>query len=237
MSTFSGFPHQAVQFLLDLRHNNNREWFKTNKSDFDQYLMEPAEAFSKAMSIELQRQLSRAGSQQLVKHSIFRIYRDIRFSSDKTPYKTHLGIWFWQGERPRMENSGFYFHLEPPKLMLAVGLHTFPTPMLKAYRNAVVDDELGLDLLSAVEEVESAGDYKVDGKHYKRIPRGFDPTHPRAEWLLNNGLFVSTEDLIPEALYKQEIVDYCLDHYSQMVPLHHWLNQFIAHIETLAADN
>jgi uncharacterized protein (TIGR02453 family) len=170
---------------------------------------------------ELAKALAAAGSDQPIQHTIFRIYRDTRFSPDKTPYKTHLGLWFWQGERPRMENSGFYFHLEPPQLMLATGVYIFPKPLLEAYRQAVVDPDQGPALLQAV---QASGDYPLGGKHYKRTPRGFDPGHARAEWLLHNGLYASTEDLIPEALYSAELVDFCLEHYTNMLPLHLWLH-------------
>ena len=84
-TTFNGFPRQAAQFLLDLRHNNNREWFKAHKPDFDQYVMTPARAFAAAMAPALETRLAGAGSDQPVQHSIFRIYRYIRFSKDKSP--------------------------------------------------------------------------------------------------------------------------------------------------------
>lgn len=228
MTTFNGFPPQAVQFLLDLRHNNNREWFKAHKSDFDALVMAPAKSFGAALSAALQERLAAAGLDQPVQHALFRIYRDIRFSADKSPYKTNLGMWFWQGERPRMENSGFYFHLEPPQLMLAAGLHTFPPPLLKAYRNAVVSEQDGPALLQAVQRIQAAGQYNFGQKGYKRVPSGFDKDHPRASWLLNSGLTVSKEDLIPQALYSAGLVDFCLQEYSLMFPLHRWLVGLIA---------
>ena len=236
MTTFTGFPKSSVQFLLDLRHNNNREWFKAHKSDFDDYVMAPARAFSEAMSAALRQALAAEGAEGDMHNSIFRIYRDIRFSKDKTPYKTHLGMWFWQGERSRMENSGFYFHLEPPKLMLAAGLHTFPKDLLKAYRNAVVSERYGPFLPEAIQAVESTGDYDIGQKGYKRVPRGFDKEHPRAGWLLYSGLTVAKEDLVPEALYSAELVDFCLGKYRRIFPLHAWLNTLIANSAELAGD-
>ena len=233
MTTFNGFPQQTVTFLLDLRHNNNREWFKTHKSEFDEYVTSPARLFSDAMIDALSKSLSEMGEDEPVKSSIFRIYRDIRFSKDKTPYKTHLSIWFWQGARPRMENSGFYFHLEPPKLMLAAGIHTFPKPVLKAYRNAVINEWSGSQLIKALHAVQSKGDFDIGQKRYKRIPRGFAKDHPRADFLLFSGLTASEEDLIPEVLYTNELVDYCLKSFEWMYPLHCWLQTLLEESENL----
>ena len=237
MTTFNGFPKDAVTFLLDLRHNNDREWFKAHKPEFDRNVTAPAKEFGAALTAALGDALAETGADQPVNSSIFRIYRDIRFSKDKTPYKTHLGMWFWQGERPRMENSGFYFHLEPPKLMLAAGVHTFPKPLLKAYRNAVVSERFGPALIDAVNAMKSSADYDIDQKTYKRVSRGFDKDHPRADWLLYSGLTVAEEDLIPDALYSAELIDFCLQAYRRMFPLHNWLQEMIAHSAELAEDN
>lgn len=236
MMTFYGFPHKAATFMLDLRHNNNREWFKAHKSEFDEYVIAPAKLFSDAMMDALSKSFSEMGNDEPVKSSIFRIYRDIRFSKDKTPYKTHLGIWFWQGERPRMENSGFYFHLEPPKLMLAAGIHTFQKPLLKAYRYAVIHERLGPQLVEALHAVKSQREYDIGQKNYKRVPRGFDQDHPRADLLLYSGLTVAEEDLIPEAFYSTELIDYCLSSFKRMYPLHVWLLSLLEYSDNLVSD-
>ena len=85
--------------------------------------------------------------------SIFRIYRDTRFSKDKRPYKTYLGILFWQGRGKKMENPGFYFHLEPKGLMLGAGTYTFMKQGLEAFRKAVVHRTRGPALAKAVKKV------------------------------------------------------------------------------------
>src|SRR4030042_3225823 len=81
-----------------------------------------------------------------VNRSLFRLNRDVRFSRDKTPYKTHVAFWFGEGSRPRMENSGFYFHIEPDSIMTGSGLYFFPKPLLDAYRQAVVHPVYGPQL-------------------------------------------------------------------------------------------
>ena len=127
---FPGFPPQSVQFLTDLRANNDRLWFEEHRSDFEKYIQTPAKQFANSMSQALETISPPAHAHLPVHHSIFRIHRDLRFSKDKTPYKTHLGVWFWQGNRPKMENSGYYFHLEPSNLRLGIGIYNFAKPYL-----------------------------------------------------------------------------------------------------------
>jgi len=224
MTLFDGFPKELVTFYQDLSQNNNRDWFNEHKDVYKQYVIAPAQDFVRAMGERL-RELSPnvvADTRASGAGSIFRIYRDTRFSKDKTPYKTFMGIFFWEGSRKKTENSGFYFHLEPPKLMLATGIHAFPRPLLEAYRDAVVHSEHGAALVQAVERV-SRGPYQIGGRHYKRIPRGYDATHENADFLLYNGLHASIESDIPEELYTEDIVDYCFDRFKDMYPIHQWL--------------
>jgi uncharacterized protein (TIGR02453 family) len=166
-----------------------------------------------------------------VNRSIFRIYRDIRFSKDKTPYKTHLGIWMWQGEGTKFESSGYYFHLELPNIMLGVGMHTFSKSLLKAYRDAVVDPVAGPALVEAVQSVSVKGGYKLGGEHYKRVPRGFDPDHPNAKLLLYKGLTAGSEVPIPEAFYSAALIDYSYKKYTDMHPIQHWLYELTQRLQ------
>ncbi len=155
--------------------------------------------------------------------SLFRIHRDTRFSKDKSPYKTHLGIMFWEGSGPRMECSCYYFHLEPPEMMLGVGIYQFPKPLLEAYRHAVVHSKHGPQLAKAIKTINQNGQFTLGGRYYKLTPRGFDPEHENAQYLLHNGLHVGTTVKIPPELYSAGFIDYCFERYRQMNPLHKWL--------------
>lgn len=219
---FPGFPREGVKFLEDLKANNTKKWFEAHRDGFRRYVMEPAEAFVVAMGGRLRQIAPQIHAEPKVNKSIFRINRDTRFSRDKSPYKTHLGIWFWEGEGPRMECSGFYFHLEPPRLMLGAGMYVFPRAVLEGYRRAVAHAKYGPALARGLARIERRG-YGVGGEHYKKTPPGFDANHPRAALLRHNGLFASAETEIPAELYSPAIVAYCLARYREMAPLHEWL--------------
>jgi uncharacterized protein (TIGR02453 family) len=222
---FDGFPRALVAFYEDLSYNNNRAWFNEHKDIYKQHVIAPAQDFVRAMGARL-----RALAPDVVADprangagSIFRIYRDTRFSKDKTPYKTFLGIFFWEGSRKKTENSGFYFHLEPPRLMLAAGIHVFPRTLLGVYRDAVVDPEHGSALVKAVKQVSARGPYEIGGRHYKRVPQGYDAAHENADFLLHNGLHATIEGDIPEELYTEGCLDYCFERFRDMAPIHDWL--------------
>jgi uncharacterized protein (TIGR02453 family) len=191
-STFTGFRPEAIQFLVDLADNNARDWFQPRKAEYERLLKEPLEALCVALDEEL-----RARSLPLradPARSPFRIYRDTRFSKDKSPYKTHVAASFgWAddgeagGARSHSENvhaSGGYFHLQPGEIYVGGGVwHPDPT-WLRAFRDRIVDD---YDSFRAIVEApafrEAFGSVSDDGESLKRVPPGYPADHPAADLL------------------------------------------------------
>ncbi len=222
-TTFNGFPRKCNKFLKDLSRNNDKVWFEQNRDDYENLVLHPSREFVGAMGEKL-RQISPAiNADPRVNKSLFKIHRDTRFSQDKTPFKTHVGILFWEGHLKRMECSCYYFHLEPPQLMLGVGIYMFPKPHLEAYRKSVVDARHGPALARAVKQVTSHEGFTLGGKRYKKVARGFDPAHKHADLLLHNGLTVGVTGKIPDELYSDRIIEYCFERYRKMAPIHNWL--------------
>lgn len=228
---FKGFSKESVKFYEDLKKNNKKEWFAEHKGDFETHVMAPARDFVFAMGESLKKISPNVQADPRVNGSIFRPYRDTRFSKDKTPYKTHLGIFFWEGERQKMECPGYYFHLEPPEVMLGVGIHGFSPPLLAQYRDSVVHGEHGPALAKALEKLKKKGDYSVGIKHYKKTPRGFDPGHRNAELLLHNGLTLAYTTNVPKEFYSARFVDYCFGKFQDMSPIQKWLLEMIRRME------
>ncbi len=223
---FNGFPHEMISFFKDLRENNNITWFKENKDVYEKFVKEPSQDFVLEMG-EILRQISPdIIADPKVNRSLFRLNRDVRFSRDKRPYKTNLGIWFWEGKGKRMECSGFYFHLSPPTFMLGVGLYMFPKHLLKKYREAAVHPEMGKKLTEAVEEVSSKG-YDIGVEYYKKVPRGFKQDHENAGFLLFNGLTAHIETDIPGEFFTRDILDYSFQKFKEMDPIQKWVKQMI----------
>jgi uncharacterized protein (TIGR02453 family) len=222
---FTGFPETAIAFFADLAKNNNREWFKEHKEQYKEAIQQPAQAFVLALGeslkllcpgIEYDLRTSGVGS-------ILRIYRDIRFSKDKTPYKTHLGIVFWEGARKKMENPSFYFQLDSQGADFYSGFYQFPRDYLRVYREAVDDPVIGSKLESILTEITEQRGFEVGGDRYKRIPSGFDADHPRADLLQYKGLWAKSPSISPKQLSRPDLVDVCFHHAVRMIALHKWL--------------
>ncbi|RMF76896.1 MAG: DUF2461 domain-containing protein [Chloroflexi bacterium] len=222
---FNGFPEAGIEFLQQLAENNNREWFEAHKSEYITYLREPAQLFVVALGEKLQAISDgiHYDTRTNGSGSLMRINRDIRFSKDKTPYHTYVTAMFWQGAGKKTEHPAFGFRFSTDEVGLMAGMHHFSKPMLAAYRDAVVDDKLGPALEAAIEKVTQAGEYTIGGEHYKRVPRGYDAEHPRADLLRYAGLHAFTTSFDRAALTSPTLVDVCFEHCRNMSPLFEWL--------------
>lgn len=222
---FLGFPEEGLKFLSDLGKNNDREWFNSQKQIYIDNIVAPAVAFIENMGIRLQyisphiQYDTRTNGQG----SLMRIYRDTRFSADKSPYKTWVGIRFWEGGPKPGKNPGFYFGFDAISGGIHVGMHGFDKDMLEAYRAAVDNDTTGTELEQALANIRKAGEYALNGEHYKRVPRGFDPGHPRAGLLRFNTLYASSPAIEPAALASPDLVDVVMDHCEKLAPIQQWL--------------
>lgn len=223
--TFSGFSPETLQFFTRLRANNHKPWFEAHRSDYEVNVMEPARELVVALGERLRALAPNIMADPRVNKSIFRIYRDTRFSKDKTPYKTNLALWFPVSQGgAKFDHPGYYFHLEPGNLMLGAGIHGFSKPWLKAYRDAVIDSELGPSLAKTIMMVADKG-YRVGEKTYKRPPQGYDPNHKLAELLLYSGLTTGADLGIPTELFSVDLVDYCFERFQDMTPIVNWLEE------------
>jgi uncharacterized protein (TIGR02453 family) len=174
---FTGFSRDAIQFLADLAMHNERSWFQPRKGEYERLLKEPLEALCVALAprFEAAGLPLRADSR-----SPFRIYRDVRFSADKSPYKSHVSASFpWTGEG---SGVGGYFHFQPGEMFAGGGMWHPEPAQLAAWRHAI-DADLGTvrAVLDAPEFVATFGE--VSGDRLKRVPTGFSPDHPGAELL------------------------------------------------------
>ncbi len=230
-SKFSGFPRECVQFYEDLKKNNNKEWYEAHKGDFQKYVMSPAQEYVVVMGEMLKQIAPCVVADPRMDKSIFRPFRDVRFSKDKAPYKTHLGIFFWEGTLRKMDCPGFYLHLEPPNLMLGVGNHCFSRDILELYRESVVDPKHGKSLARSIEAVKAKGPYEIGVKQYKKPPRGYEKTHANLELLLYGGLTAMCETSIPEEFYSEEILEYTFERFRGMAPIHQWLLEMIGRLK------
>jgi uncharacterized protein (TIGR02453 family) len=226
-SSFSGFSPDGLRFLEGLAANNNKAWFDAHRAAYDESLIEPAKAFVEAIGPRLRRFAPNVQSEPRVNGSIMRINRDVRFSKDKSPYKTTFDMWFWEGQDRGWDIPGFFFRLEPKRLILGAGQHHLDKEKLDRFREAVVNDKTGRALVKALDRVRESGPYSVYGAERKTVPRGFDAAHPRASLLLHEGLFASFEAPPPHELATPKFVEFCAGHFRAMAPFNAWLRSVL----------
>jgi uncharacterized protein (TIGR02453 family) len=220
---FRGFTKDTVRFYAELRKHNNRDWFAGHKDLFDREVIGPAKLFVTALGARLRTIAPGLLAVPAVNKSIFRIYRDTRFSLDPTPYKTNLGIYFWEGTHTKMEAPGFYFQLEPPHVLFGGGMYQIAEGLMARYRRAVADPKRGAELRKIVDGIRRLPGFEVGGETYKRVPAGYDPGHPNAELLKHKGLWAGCEIPVPEEFYSAALVDFCFERYAKMAPLYRWM--------------
>lgn len=221
MTAFPGFPQETFAFLEGIAAHNEKAWFDANRPLYEAGYVEPAKAFVSALGPRLREISPKVEFEPRVNGSIARINRDIRFSKDKRPYKDHLDIWFWHGEKRGWDNPGFWFRLTPAHVHLGSGMHGFDKDMLEAFRNAVIHPRSGKVLIAAVIQVEAKG-YEIGGKTRKQPPRGYQTDADRAEYLLFEGLYAATR-MPAQAARQPDFADRVLGHFVGTWPIGRWL--------------
>lgn len=176
------FTPATFKFLRNLRDNNTRDWFNENKPRFISDVKEPALEFIVDFGSRLQKVSPHFRSDpRPVGGSLFRIYRDVRFSKDKSPYKTHAGLHFRHEAGKSAYTPGFYLHLEPGACFMGLGIWRPDNPTLKLIRDAIVANPGAWK--KAVGNERFLERFTVAGDSLKRPPKGYDPDHPLVETL------------------------------------------------------
>ncbi|KMP12305.1 hypothetical protein UR09_01490 [Candidatus Nitromaritima sp. SCGC AAA799-A02] len=187
---FKGFPKELFKFLSELSKNNNREWFNANKERYRSDVVAPIGEFITAMGTRLQKIADGyVADPRPNGGSMFRIYRDIRFSKDKRPYKEHVGCQFRHRLGKDAHAPGFYVHIAPGEVFFGGGIWRPSNPALHEIRTTIVaNPKLWKKVVENKALVKRFGG--IGGEGLKRPPRGFDPGHPYIEDLKRKTFFV-----------------------------------------------
>ena len=219
---FEGFADRRAGFFRALAKNQRREWFEMHRDDYERGWLAPM----KALLAEVRERIDGLFPQHpLAEPKVFRIYRDVRFSKDKSPYKTHIGglIGIEGGGRGPGAVAPLYVHLGADERFVAAGHYMMDGPQLARFRAAVLDDHRGRPLATTLAALERAGFAVGSHEVLKKVPRGVDPAHPRASLLRRKGLIVSFPMLPAELLVSHGLVDWLVRHVKRVVPLVEWL--------------
>jgi len=210
-----------VDFLNELTVNNNREWFAENKNrylDLKSYFEDICKELILKIS-EFDNDIKNVD----VKDCVFRIYKDIRFSHDKTPYKTHFGVYIASAGGRKSQRGGYYLHIDPAGSFVAVGVWCPPPNILKALRQSVFDNiEELLEIINKDDFKHNFGNFYEEAK-LKKVPTGFPKDFEYAE-LLKLKHYMVDYKLDNELLGSSNIVDKISEIVKKGYPLNKFLN-------------
>jgi uncharacterized protein (TIGR02453 family) len=175
--TSTVFGPETFAFLRELGRNNDREWFDSHKARYEAHVRAPALRFIEAMSTELAKVTKHfVADARPVGGSLMRIHRDVRFSPDKRPYKTNVGMHFRHAVGKDVHAPGLYVHLDPKECFIGIGIWHPDAPALAAIRRRIVERPSEWAKVRGGTAFKNA--WKLSGESLARPPRGFDPEHP-----------------------------------------------------------
>jgi uncharacterized protein (TIGR02453 family) len=222
---FHGFERDAMQFWHELASEMSKEWFLENKQRYEAVWVTP---LTTLLTNIARRLASVYKPLKLGEPRTLRIYRDVRFSRDKTPYKTHIAAVLRLAGKPiaQVGNAALYVHVGLDEEYVGVGCYQFDAAKLAKWRKAVVGTR-GNMLLPIIAKLRKAG-YDI-GSHddYQRVPKGFAPDHPRAELLKKRGLTCAFPEIPAGLLHKPGLADWLFRHAKTTAPLVIWLHRNI----------
>ena len=190
---YTKFEPESLAFLEELAANNNREWFKENKSRYEEQVLDVALRFIQSMQDPLHElaphfvaQPTRMGG------SLMRVYRDTRFSKNKLPYKTNIGIQFRHEKAKNVHSPGYYVHIDPDQIFLAAGMWRPESDPLRGIRERIAAKPA--EWKRAVGDKAFRRHFSLGGESLTRPPRGFDKDHELIEDIKRKS-FIAVKDM------------------------------------------
>jgi len=211
----------ALAFLRALKRNNRREWFKPRKEKYEQLVRTPMVGFIERLATDL-----RAFAPDLIaspKVSLYRIYRDTRFSENKTPYKTHVAAVFPCRTLPKHQGAGLYFHVSPDEVWIGGGMYAPDTSQIQAVREHIARNVRRLrTIVESPSFRRTVG--RLEGERLQRVPRGFPKDHEAAEYLRFRQ-FLAGAEFPPAFATKPRFYATVVKVFREVSPLVRFLNE------------
>ena len=219
MTAFAGFADGDAKFWKALAKKNERAWFNAHKAEFEEGWNAPMKQLLGDVHDAIDASFRYV---DLAEPKVFRVFRDVRFSKDKSPYKTHIG-----GVLP-LERSGkkvtdlpmaLYFQVGAVETFGAAGHYMMESESCARFRKAIDDDKRGRELTKILASLARAGYVASSHDSLKRVPKGYDPEHPRAELLKAKGLTVAFPPVPKRMLTSPKLVPWLVAACKKSAPL------------------
>lgn len=219
-NSFPGFPAEGIEFLRELKENNDREWFTPRKSIFEEKVRAPMIELVRAVHGEMLRFAPQHVGDPA--KSIFRIYRDTRFSKDKTPYKTHIASVLGRNGHEKNHGAGYYFSVGAHEIEVGAGVWAPEPPALLALRQGIAEmhEEFRETFETPKVRKLMGGLY---GESATRVPKGFDAEHPAAD-LLKRKHYVLFANLDPALGTSPKLMGEVVKRFEAVAPFVNFIN-------------
>ena len=232
-SEYRGFRPAALAFLRRLARHNSRDWFERHRAVYETEVRDPLRSLVEEMDVRLARLAPEIVGDP--RRSVFRIHRDVRFSADKSPYKTNAACQFYHGDAGRGAGqdaegagAGLYFQLADGECFVAGGIWMPARPALEKIREALADDAEGLDAIVRAPAFRRRFKALDQEAMLTRLPRGYPPGHPAERWLRYKS-FTATRLLTEREATGARLPALLERHFAALVPLVRWLNGAIGY--------
>ena len=223
-SSFPGFPREALQFFRGLARNNKREWFLPRKPLFEEKVKEPMRRLVDALNLALHDFAPEYETDQ--DKAIFRIYRDIRFSKNKKPYKEHIAATFHRRGTTTHGQAGYYVAISHKEVAIGGGVYSPEPPQLLAIRQRIAERHEEFRRILAARPIRKLlGD--LHGDQLSRVPRGFPADHPAAD-LLRFKYYILYVELAPSLATSPALYKAIVERFRVMVPFMRFLTESFA---------
>jgi uncharacterized protein (TIGR02453 family) len=222
------FTPATLRFFRELAKHNAKPWFEAHRAEYERDVRDPMRALIEQMDVRLARFAPEITGDP--KRSMFRIYRDVRFSKDKSPYKTHASCWFSHRDAdPRVGGdaesggAGFYVHIQPRASFVGAGIWMPPRPLLNRLRDAIAERPAAFERVVKHPAFVRRYGGLDDEAMLKRMPRGFADDHPAARWLKYQS-FTAGRRMSDQQATSARLPALLESDFTRLLPLVRWLN-------------
>ena len=215
------FSKDTLSFLKRLKRNNRREWFNARKDEYEAVVRRPMTAIVEQLAVDM-----RGIAPELLvgPRSIYRIYRDVRFSENKKPYKTNVAASFWHKGLGKGGGAGMYFHVDTENVWIGGGMYHPEAPQLHKVRERIADNVQHLRSIVEAPAFKRSLDGGLEGEQLQRVPRGFQKDHEAADYLRYRQ-FLAGKEYPARFATDPKFYGSLLDVYRRIAPLIRFLNE------------
>ena len=217
---FSGFTPNSIKFFENLAANNNKEWFEAHKSEYESHVLSPLRGLATALGPQAKAIDELVETAPTVNKTISRIYRDIRFSADKTPYRTNAWVSFRRPKKQWAVVPEFYFYFTPEEYQFGMGFYAATPDFMERYRYSI--DTRHEEFAQIVATYENHNEYKVHGEEYKkRMPNRHGEEF--TPWLQKKNIYTATAGKIDSSFFSPDLAERIAVSMEFNAPLYHFL--------------